>query len=49
LGLLQHDRHKADVQAARNTQPMLSHINISTGEDLSIRELAMTVCEVNRF
>jgi GDP-L-fucose synthase len=31
---------------ARNTQPMLSHINIGTGEDLSIRDLAMTIGEV---
>jgi GDP-L-fucose synthase len=31
---------------ARNTQPMLSHINIGTGEDLSIRDLATTIGEV---
>ncbi|KRR14244.1 GDP-L-fucose synthase [Bradyrhizobium valentinum] len=31
---------------ARNTQPMLSHINIGTGEDLSIRDLAKTIGEV---
>ncbi len=31
---------------ARNTQPMLSHINIGTGEDLSIRELAKTIGDV---
>jgi GDP-L-fucose synthase len=31
---------------ARNTQPMLSHINIGTGEDLSIRDLARTIGEV---
>jgi GDP-L-fucose synthase len=30
---------------ARNTQPMLSHINIGTGEDLSIRDLAKTISE----
>jgi GDP-L-fucose synthase len=30
---------------ARNTQPMLSHINIGTGEDLSIRDLAETISE----
>ncbi len=30
----------------RNTQPMLSHINIGTGEDLSIRDLAMTIGKV---
>ena len=29
-----------------NTRPMLSHINIGTGEDLTIRELAETMVEV---
>ncbi len=29
-----------------NTQPMLSHINVGTGEDLSIRDLATTIGEV---
>jgi GDP-L-fucose synthase len=29
-----------------HTQPMLSHINVGTGEDLSIRELAETVAQV---
>lgn len=29
-----------------NTQPMLSHINIGTGEDLSIRDLAIILSEV---
>ena len=29
-----------------NTQPMLSHINIGTGDDLSIRDLAKTIGEV---
>lgn len=31
---------------ARNIQPMLSHINIGTGDDLSIRDLAKTIGEV---
>lgn len=31
------------------TSPMLSHINIGTGQDLSIRELAETVAEVTGF
>jgi GDP-L-fucose synthase len=31
---------------ARNTEPMLSHINIGTGEDLSIRDLAKTIGDV---
>jgi GDP-L-fucose synthase len=30
----------------RNTQPMLSHINIGTGEDLSIGDLARMISEV---
>ena len=29
-----------------NTRPMLSHINIGTGEDLTIRELAVTIGDV---
>jgi GDP-L-fucose synthase len=31
---------------ARNTQPMLSHINIGTGEDLPIRDLAKAIGNV---
>jgi GDP-L-fucose synthase len=31
---------------ARNTQPMLSHINIGTGEDLAIRDLAKAIGNV---
>jgi GDP-L-fucose synthase len=31
---------------ARNTQPMLSHINIGTGEDLAIRDLARAIGDV---
>jgi GDP-L-fucose synthase len=31
---------------AAHTQPMLSHINVGTGEDLTIRELAETVARV---
>lgn len=30
----------------RNTKPMLSHINVGTGKDCTIRELAETICEV---
>ena len=29
-----------------NTQPMLSHINIGTGKDITIREVAHTIKEV---
>lgn len=30
----------------KNTQPMLSHINVGTGEDITIRDLATTIGEV---
>lgn len=33
----------------RSTQPMLSHINVGTGKDCSIRELAETVARVTGF
>ncbi|MFC3285773.1 GDP-L-fucose synthase [Litchfieldella rifensis] len=32
-----------------NVQPMLSHINVGTGTDCTIRELAETVAKVTRF
>jgi GDP-L-fucose synthase len=32
-----------------NTEPMLSHINVGTGEDCTIRDLATTIAEVTRF
>jgi GDP-L-fucose synthase len=34
---------------AANTQPMLSHINVGTGSDVSIGELAQMVAEVTGF
>ncbi|MGC1954565.1 MAG: GDP-L-fucose synthase [Gammaproteobacteria bacterium] len=34
---------------AANTEPMLSHINIGCGEDLTIRELAELICKVVGF
>ncbi|ROR90510.1 GDP-L-fucose synthase [Nocardioides aurantiacus] len=34
---------------AANTEPMLSHINVGTGSDLSIRELAELVASVTGF
>ena len=37
-----------DVYAA-NTQPMLSHINVGTGTDVSILELARMVAQVTGF
>jgi GDP-L-fucose synthase len=38
----------ADVMSA-NTQPMLSHINVGTGVDCTIRELAETIARVTGF
>jgi GDP-L-fucose synthase len=32
-----------------NTQPMLSHINVGTGVDCTIRELAVTLARVTGF
>ncbi len=34
---------------AKHTEPMLSHINVGTGVDCSIRELAETLCQVIGF
>jgi GDP-L-fucose synthase len=34
---------------AANTQPMLSHINVGTGTDVTIRQLAETLAEVTGF
>ncbi|PAU86542.1 GDP-fucose synthetase [Pseudomonas sp. WN033] len=34
---------------SKNTQPMLSHINVGTGVDCTIRELAETVAKVTGF
>lgn len=34
---------------AANTEPMLSHINVGTGSDVTIRELADMVADVTRF
>ena len=38
---------KADYEA--NTSPMLSHLNVGTGEDITIRELAGRVAKVTGF
>lgn len=39
-----------DVETFKaNTQPMLSHINVGTGEDCTIRELVETVAKVTGF
>lgn len=34
---------------AANTEPMLSHINVGTGTDVTIRELAVLIAEVTGF
>lgn len=34
---------------AEQTEPMLSHINVGTGVDVTIRELAETICEAVNF
>lgn len=41
------DLPRADYAA--NTQPMLSHINVGTGTDISIRDLAGLVAEITGF
>lgn len=38
-----------DASYQANTQPMLSHINVGTGVDCTIRELAETVAKVTGF
>lgn len=38
-----------DATYQANTQPMLSHINVGTGEDCTIRELVETVAKVTDF
>lgn len=38
-----------DIFYAENTEPMLSHINVGTGVDVTIKELAQTVKEVVGF
>jgi GDP-L-fucose synthase len=38
-----------DATYRENTQPMLSHINVGTGVDCTIRELAETIARVTGF
>jgi GDP-L-fucose synthase len=38
-----------DATYQANTQPMLSHINVGTGVDCTIRELAETMARVTGF
>ena len=42
-----HNLDSAKYKA--NTKPMLSHINVGTGVDVTIKELAKTIMEVVRF
>ena len=44
-----HVMELSDEVYAEQTEPMLSHINVGTGEDVTIRELAETICEVVGF
>lgn len=44
-----HVMNLDDVSYQTNTQPMLSHINVGTGVDCTIRELAETLAEVTGF
>ena len=45
--LFVHNLDKAAYE--KNTEPMLSHINVGTGTDVTIRELAETIMEVVGF
>lgn len=44
-----HVMNLADKAYKSHTQPMLSHINVGTGVDCTIRELAETIAEVTEF
>lgn len=44
-----HVMQLADEAYRRHTQPMLSHINVGTGVDCTIRELAETIARVTGF
>ncbi|OQY15944.1 MAG: GDP-fucose synthetase, partial [Desulfobacteraceae bacterium 4572_35.1] len=44
-----HVMELAEDLYSQNTQPMLSHINVGTGVDCTIRELAQTVAKVTGF
>jgi len=44
-----HVMELADDIYTKHTQPMLSHINVGTGVDCTIRELAETIAEVTAF
>jgi GDP-L-fucose synthase len=38
-----------NISYQKNTQPMLSHINVGTGKDVTIKELAETIKEVTGY
>jgi len=44
-----HVMNLPQVTYAAHTQPMLSHINVGTGEDITIRQLAETIGKVIGF
>ncbi len=44
-----HVMNLDDATYQANTQPMLSHINVGTGQDCTIRELAETIARVTEF
>lgn len=44
-----HIMELSPEQYVAHTQPMLSHINVGTGEDCTIRELAQTIAKVTGF
>jgi len=44
-----HVMNLDDATYRENTQPMLSHINVGTGVDCTIRELAETIAKVSGF
>lgn len=44
-----HVMNLDDVTYQAHTQPMLSHINVGTGQDCTIRELAETIARVTEF
>jgi len=44
-----HIMELSPEQYGAHTEPMLSHINVGTGEDCTIRELAQTIAKVTGF
>lgn len=44
-----HVMNLDEATYAAHTQPMLSHINVGTGQDCTIRELAETIARVTEF